>query len=298
MEEVASSPFASPTVSVIVPHYNDFDHLAACIESLRRQSYPRGCYEIIVADNNSKGGVEAVAGRVPDVKVVAAPEQGAGPARNAGVLSARGMLLAFIDSDCIAHKDWLSEGLAALDRFDYAGGQVITTTTENKCPTPAEAFEAVFAFNFKKYIENDHFTGAGNLFVPKAVFERVGGFRARVSEDVEWCQRANALGLRLGYADRAIVYHPARRNWSELIRRWERTMTEDIYLAMEQPGWRLRWLAYAAIVTASPLGHWTLVLRSKRLAGWRAKTRGLSALLRIRIYRGYRMIGLLLQPPQ
>jgi GT2 family glycosyltransferase len=232
------------------------------------------------------------------VIVVPAPEQGAGPARNAGAATARGTHLAFIDSDCIADKDWLHEGVAALGRFDYIGGQVVTTISNIRNPTRAEALEAVFAFDFRKYIEKDNFSGSGNLFVPRTVFERVGGFRAGVSEDVEWCRRANAMGFRLGYAERAIVHHAARREWGELTRRWDRMMLEDVRLAMERPAWRLRWLAYSAIVGASPLAHWLPVLRSHRLMGWRAKWRGLLGLLQIRTYRSHRMICLLVHPPE
>jgi GT2 family glycosyltransferase len=288
---------SAPLVSVVIPHYNDLEQLALCLEGLRRQRFPRADFEVIVADNNSVGGMVAVERIAPDVVVVAAPEQGAGPARNAGAAAARGTHLAFIDSDCIADENWLHEGIAALERFDYVGGQVITTIANAERPTQAEAFEAVFAFNFKKYIEREKFSGSGNLFVPRAIFERVGGFRARVSEDVEWCRRANAMGYRLGYAEGAVVSHAARREWSELTRRWDRVLLEDIRLAMERPRWRLRWIIYAAVVATSPLAHWLPVVRSRRLIGLRAKARGLSGLVRIRAYRSYRMIGLLVRRP-
>jgi GT2 family glycosyltransferase len=286
------------SISIIIPHYNDLQQLARCLESLRRQTIPRERFEIIVSDNNSTGGVAAVEHIAPDVTVVSAPEQGAGPARNVGAAIAQGAYLAFIDSDCIADRDWLCEGIAALERFDYVGGQVITTVTSREDPTAAEAFEAIFAFNFKRYIEKEGFSGSGNLFVPRTIFRKVGGFRARVSEDMEWCRRANAMGFTLGYAERAIVYHPARREWSELIRRWDRFMAEDIRLEKEKAGWQIRWIIHAAIVAISPLGHWFSVIRSHRLLGFRAKCRGLSALIRIRSYRSYRMIFLLLHQPQ
>lgn len=288
---------SAPLVSVVIPHYNDLNQLAHCLESLRRQRFSRDGFEVIVADNNSVGGVAAVERIAPDVLVVPAPEQGAGPARNAGAATARGTHLAFIDSDCIADENWLREGTAALERFDYVGGQVITTMENAKHPTQAEAFEAVFAFNFKKYIERDKFSGSGNLFVPRAIFERVGGFHALMTEDVEWCRRANAMGYRLGYAERAVVSHAARREWSELMRRWDRMMLEDIRLAMERPRWRLRWSIHAAVVAVSPLVHWLPVVRSRRLIGLRAKACGLLGLFRIRAYRSYRMLGLLVNPP-
>ncbi len=290
---------ARPCVSVIIPHYNDLDHLALCLDSLRRQSMPGECFEVIVADNNSVGGVEAVKRIAPNAVVVPAPEQGAGPARNAGAAVARGAIFAFVDSDCVADGEWLRHGVAALERFDYAGGQVVTTVEEPENVTSPEAYEAVFAFDFKKYIEKDKFSGSGNLFVPKAVFERVGGFRAGVSEDIDWCRRANAMGFCLGYAERAIVHHAARREWRELKGKWNRVVAETFRLARERPRWRLRWIGYAAVVAGSPMAHWIAVVRSPRLVGLRAKGHGLLGLLQVRSYRSYRMMCILLRsPPQ
>jgi GT2 family glycosyltransferase len=230
--------------------------------------------------------------------VVSAPEQGAGPARNVGAAAARGTLLAFIDSDCVADENWLREGVAALDRFDYVGGRVITTVGDTKRLTAAEAFEVVFAFDFRKYIQKDKFSGTGNLFVPKVVFDQVGGFRARVAEDIDWCHRANAMGFRLGYAERAIVYHAARREWSELTKRWDRVMVEMVRLARERPGWRRRWVMYTIAVGLSPLVHWVQVVRSRRLTNFTAKCLGVFGLLRIRSYRCYGMMRLLVYPAQ
>lgn len=288
----------APLVSVIVPHYNDLTNLASCLESLRRQRYIHERFEVIVADNNSAGGVAAVERIAPDVTVVPAPEQGAGPARNAGAAAAQGTYLAFLDSDCSADENWLQEGIAALRHYDYVGGHVITTVNGMEPLTQAEAFEAVFAFDFEKYILKDKFSGSGNLFVPKVIFEQVGGFRAGVAEDIDWCHRANAMGFRLGYAERAIVYHAARREWSELTKRWDRVMLEMIRLAMERPRWRLRWAIYTTAVAVSPLAHWLHIARSRRIVGLGARCLGLLGLLRIRSYRSYRMMRLLMHPPK
>jgi glycosyltransferase involved in cell wall biosynthesis len=293
---MSNEDHAAPFVSVIVPHYNDLDNLAVCLERLRRQGWPRERFEIIVADNNSAGGIEAVRRLAPDLRVVPAPLQGAGPARNEAVAVARGEVLAFIDSDCVAEPGWLAAGVAALWRFDYVGGQVVTALSGHAPVTPAEGYEAVFAFNFKKYIEKDKFSGSGNLFVPRDVFAAVGGFRNGVSEDIDWCRRANALGYRLGYAEDAIVRHAARRDWAALARKWDRVVAERFQLASERAGWRWRWLAYAALVAASPLPHSLLVLRSRNLPGARAKLMALIGLYGIRLYRAGRMAAYLAKP--
>jgi glycosyltransferase involved in cell wall biosynthesis len=283
-----------PFVSVVVPHYNDLDNLRRCLAALRAQTWPADRFEIIVADNNSAGGTAAVRALDPAVTAVPAPIQGAGPARNAGVAQARGEVLAFIDSDCFAEPGWLEAGVAALRRFDYVGGQVVTAIGAPEGVTPSEAYEAVFAFDFRKYIEKDKFSGSGNLFVPRAVFDQVGGFRSGVSEDVEWCRRANALGYRLGYAERAIVRHPARCRWPELKRKWDRVIPERIRLMQEGRFWRLRVLAHAAVVVVSPAFHWVRVVASPRLVGLRGKLVGLYGLVMVRSYRGYRMLATLL----
>src|SRR5271154_7637613 len=88
-------------VSVIVPHLNDYDNLDACLTLLGDQSFPNDRTEIIVADNGSSRGPDALRQIVGTRgRVVEVAERGAGPARNAGVGAARGAALAFLDSDC------------------------------------------------------------------------------------------------------------------------------------------------------------------------------------------------------
>ena len=283
-------------ISVIVPHFNDLENLAGCLASVQAQTLPPSQFEVIVADNNSDCGLSAVqnvaGGRA---SVIPAPFQGAGPARNAGVAAARGNILAFIDSDCFADPDWLAEGLKGLSSFDYVGGRVDTSIRDPHNPSVTEAYEAVFAFNFKRYIEQEKFSGTGNLFVPRAVFNRVGAFRDGVSEDIEWCHRANAIGYRLGYAPEAIVTHPARETWQDLTKKTDRIVREQYLLACEKPAGKFRWVVHAALVAVSPFFHFIRVLTSDRLTSAVAKGRGLRGLFCLRFFRFGRMIGIMFE---
>jgi GT2 family glycosyltransferase len=131
------------------------------------------------------------------------------------------------------------------------------------------------------------------------VFDRVGGFRTGVAEDMDWCWRANALGYRIGYAEAAIVRIAARRRWAELKAKFDRMEREHLLLYCSRGRWRTRWLWHAALVAASPFGHWLRVVTSPRLPGLRAKLAGLAGLVLIRFYRVYRMVSLLCaaEPP-
>lgn len=276
----------TPRVSVIIPHYRDLGGLDLCLKALARQTYPGADFEIIVADNNSPEGeaavAEVIAGRA---RLTVVREKGAGPARNGGVALAQGDILAFTDSDCVPEAEWLTEGLAALPAYDFIGGRVTVLVDDPAQMSGAEAFERVFAFDFKTYITKKGFTGAGNLFCSRAVFDQVGGFRVGVSEDVEWSQRARGKGLRLGYAPRAIVGHPARRNWDELWGKWRRVNAETYGLYRERPAGNLKWLARSLALPLSAVLHTPRVFASDQLSTDGQRLAAVATLFKLRFWR-------------
>lgn len=96
------------TVSVIVVTYNRADMLVDTLESLTRQS--RLPDEVLVVDNNSTDTTRQVAesfmGRL-NLRYIFEKIQGTSTARNTGVENATGDILAFLDDDCVADKEWL-----------------------------------------------------------------------------------------------------------------------------------------------------------------------------------------------
>ena len=280
-----AAPGGAPAISVIIPHHNDLANLERCLKLLGAQRFTPA-FETIVVENGSSISVElieaAVAGRA---RLVVSPELGAGPARNAGIAAARAPLLAFIDSDCRPAQEWLAHGYAALARADFAGGQVNVDVEDPARMTPVEAFEAVFAFRFKDYIEKKGFTGSGNLFARRAVFDAVGGFKAQVSEDVEWSHRARAAGFTLVYEPLAAVGHPARRSWAELERKWARMNREQFQLALTQKSGMGRFVLRSWAVLLSVAPHAVTILRAPALFRLRDRVGAIGVLARIRAYR-------------
>ncbi len=115
-------------ISVIVPAYNEEAYISQCLESLVSQDYPRDRYEIIVVDNDSKDTTKKIALNF-DVKVIEKKSGPVGSVRNAGAKQAKGVLLAFIDADCVAPTDWLSRGSKLLlnEGHVYGGGYDLRT---------------------------------------------------------------------------------------------------------------------------------------------------------------------------
>ena len=281
-----ANPTGAPLVSVIVPHYQDLARLKLCLDALGRQTFPRERFEIIVADNNSPCGeaavAEAIAGRA---RLTIVREKGAGPARNGGVALARGSILAFTDSDCVPQPQWLEEGLKGLESADFVGGTVEVLVRDPNDMTAVECFERVFAFDFRTYILKKEFTGSGNLFCPRRVFDAVGGFASGVSEDVEWCMRARAAGYSIGFAPRAAIGHPGRRTWGEIETRWRRLNSESYHLLRRDPAGRAKWLVKTLLMPASAVVHTFKVLASPKLERPADRLKAIVVLYRVRWFR-------------
>lgn len=281
-------------ISVIVPHFDQKALLALCLESLENQTIARDRYEIVVADNMTPGGVDDVRARFGRVIVVEARERGAAPARNAALAAARGGVIAFTDADCIAAPDWLESGVAALATSDLCGGRIAVTVADAGAPSPVEAFERVFAFRQRDYVERKSFAATANLFVRRAAADAIGPFTNGLSEDVDWCRRGVALGLRLAFNDRSIVWHPARRDWSELVRKWDRIILERWNgVPRTTLSRRLSWLSLAAATAFSAAPHLARVAFSPELDRLRDRAAAAGVLARIRWWRAARMTALL-----
>lgn len=96
--------FNNPSVSVIIPFFAGAAWLDEAIESAILQSYP--VFEIIVVNDGSKENIEDTEkkykGRVTFLKQ---ENKGAAAARNFGIMSAKGDIVAFLDSDDLWEPD-------------------------------------------------------------------------------------------------------------------------------------------------------------------------------------------------
>lgn len=209
---------ADPDVSVVIPLYNSSSLVRACLDMLRSQTLDPQRFEVIVADDcSTDGSAEAVEGMAADLPfpltVVRRSENGGpGAARNSGIQVARAPVIALLDADTEPQPEWLEEGLKAIEGFDAVEGYTEIGDPERITP-------------FTHQTEN---TSGGtfptcNMFVRRAVFQRIGGFdtrfydrRARVHyrEDTDFALRMLEHGMRIGFAEKAKVIHrPLSPSW-------------------------------------------------------------------------------------
>ena len=215
-----------PVVSIIVPVFNRAGEIGACIESLQSLNYPESKREIIVVDDASRDHTAAVV-RSYNVKLIIQPRNmGQSAARNAGALASKGDIIAFIDSDCIADRNWLRELLPYFHdpRLALIGGFVEAFFRESsldryeKVHSPLNMGSRRVVGKGKRSV---FYVPTCNMLIKKDVYSQAGGLdeQLRVGEDVDFCWKLMSMDYRLMYVPKGRINHKQRNRFYQCFRR-------------------------------------------------------------------------------
>jgi GT2 family glycosyltransferase len=191
-------------ISVVVPVRNGMPWIEHQLRALSTQEVPAE-WEVVVADNGSHDGTRGCVQRWSDLQprirlVDASARRGAAAARNIGVRSARGRLLAFCDADDVVRPGWLASMWEVLAGADLVAGVFDFGTLDgvpSSLPVPAATRQLGFL----------PFALTANLAVRREAFEAVHGFNEEQwpGEDVDLCWRLQLAGYRFALAADAVV---------------------------------------------------------------------------------------------
>lgn len=216
-------------ISVIIPVYNDSDGLKDTLNSLVSQDYPTDSFEIIVADNGSTDDTSTVIKeyieKYPKLiyLVVEDKIKSSYAARNKGIKSSRGSMIAFIDADMTVGSDWLSKIDRSLKKHKY---DCLACNVEiyYKNMSIYEIYNKMCGFPIKKYVYESHFAPTCCLVVRKKIFKELCLFDMRLisSGDHEFGTRMYRSGHRLYFDPDIVMRHPARSSLRVLYNKYFR----------------------------------------------------------------------------
>jgi len=111
-------------VSIVLPVYNEVDHLRSEIDRIRAtMDTSEYSYEIIVVDDGSKDGSAEVAATIDGIRLIRfAQNRGSGSARKAGTSAARGRVTVWTDVDMTYPNDEIPRLVKELEGYDQVVG--------------------------------------------------------------------------------------------------------------------------------------------------------------------------------
>ena len=266
---------AGPRFSVIVPVWRQWPLVPALLEGLAGQSLAAADFEVILVNNEAPVAAPGIA--LPgNAGIVDCAAPGSYRARNAGAAAARGAWLVFTDADCRPDPGWLAAFAAAAEAAPAAvlAGPVRMTAPSR--PNAFAIYDLVRGIPQARYVARGYGTTA-NLAVAAAPFRALGGFEdGRFSGgDATFCRRAGRAGHPVRLVPEAVVAHPSRTSWDELVTKARRIKGGQIVAGPlpRRLAWTLRTLlppltdAYLYLRTAHPWRH-RLVAVAVRFRLW------------------------------
>lgn len=166
------------SISVVVPFYQDRQHIRGCIEALLSQDYPQRQVEVILIDNNSTDGSADIVKQYPPVKLLSEMKQGAYAARNRGIREARGEIIAFIDVDCLPERTWLRCIQETMSDTDV---HIVLGKREYASPSPGLSMLAEYEAEKIDYVctgrdKHIYYGYTNNMAVRRTLFDQCGLF--------------------------------------------------------------------------------------------------------------------------
>ena len=235
-------------VSVIICTRNRPEHLRKCIASILKQSVKP--QEIIIVDDASDERIDvaqmlnhvfsSIHSKVAnllseniDIKYVRnGHKQGIARARNLGIAAAKGNVIAFIDDDGYAHRNWIKSLMKhyRIGGVIGVGGPVVEVGrhVETKNKTKRLAYitrhgDIKHNYRVRKFMDTKNlhcesvkFLMGGNMSFRRDILLKTHGFNAQYKgnhyrEETDMCMRVSRLG-KIIFEPAAVAYHNSARH--------------------------------------------------------------------------------------
>lgn len=257
------------SVSVLVPAWNEVEHIAACLESLLAIDWPR--FEILVSAGGEDGTYE-VAERYAGGQVILVrqqPGQGKQAALRDLLTRASGEVIYLTDADCVMPESTFRSVLDPIVRGEVS----VVTGTYRPYRTAVDEPLIFYQWSIDRAVErrrgnqSDGMIGR-NAAVARSALDAVGGFEPEVATGTDYhlARRLRAAGYVIRYVDAAVEtdYAGSSRQLVRQRSRWLRN------LLLHGPTFRdFGGIAATARTIGLSLGFllWPLIWRRARLPG-------------------------------
>ncbi|BBL45328.1 glycosyl transferase [Nanobdella aerobiophila] len=219
-----------PTVSIIVPAYNEEKNIKNTLDRLINLDYPKDKLNIIVVDDGSIDNTYNIAKEYEKyhiVKVYRKENSGKSSAINFGIKNSNSEYIVVLDADSIPGKDSLKKMIKYFYFYDV--DIVIPSVQVNKTDNIIQKYQYIdyVVYNFSRISLDSMeslFIAPGPFSVfKKEVFDKIGLFDEKnITEDMEIALRAQKNGFKIKYCPESIIYTEPPDTFIKLLRQRSR----------------------------------------------------------------------------
>jgi GT2 family glycosyltransferase len=251
-----------PLVSVVVPFFNGEDLLTECLTHLLRQTYEP--MEVIAVDDGSDEKLfDGVRTRFPTVRFLRLPSnRGFCGASNAGIGEASGDFIALLNSDAVAHPEWLESLVESMESSSSIGAcasKVLTMDSPALIESAGDCYRPWRTPRARAAgLPADEMSVPGPVFgasaaaalYRRAALAEVGSFDEDLEsyyEDIELSFRLRLAGYIVWYVPSAVVHHRGHASYGrrEVL---HRVLRNDILIYVKDTPAVLFWLFLPALL--------------------------------------------------
>lgn len=282
IERVAMSSVrlpSQPTVSVIIPCYNEERFIGKTLNNLAAQ-YPREAYEIIIVDGQSEDATREVIHEFQNmhpelsIKVVANPERSIPKALNLGIAASTGDIIARMDAHAVPSARYIRRCVEVLNNgnAEVVGMPCLVQPGASSALAGAIAFAVSHPFGIgdARYRLTDDRIGQEAVDTVafacfrRSLWSRLGGYDESLltNEDYDFNYRARLQGGRVVLDRSEHCDYFARDTLSKLIAQYRRYGGWKARMVRQHPrSIRVRHfiapLFVASIVSLAAVGIWS-----------------------------------------
>jgi len=229
-------PKKFPSVTFLVPAYNEEKHIGDCLKHLLSLDYPKDKMKIIVVNDGSKDRTAEIAKKFKGVTVLDKKNEGSkAAALNFGMKFVDTELIACMDADSFASKDYLKKVVGHFNDEDVgAVSSAVKVKEISTFSSKIQWVEYLMSVIFRKLfaILDCQFVvpGPGGIY-RTSVLKKVGKFETdNLTEDMEMALRLKVNGYKIGNCLDAYVYTACPTDFKDLFKqrmRWYRGYLEN-----------------------------------------------------------------------
>jgi poly-beta-1,6-N-acetyl-D-glucosamine synthase len=232
--EKRSAPY-EPKVSVVIPAWNEEVGLVKTVKTVLASTY-ENLEVVVVNDGSTDKSDDLMRAFIKEhpaassIRYIYKNNEGKGKALNDGIAASSGDIIITIDADCVLLPDTVGNFVQHFEdpRVMAAVGNVKIGNRKTVLET-LQYLEFLFSFYFKKadsLFNTIYIIGGAAGAFRRDVFKKIGLYSSEnITEDIDLSVRIQKEGMRIVYAEDAIVYTEAASTLQGLAAqrlRWKR----------------------------------------------------------------------------